>query len=296
MSTHAAPLTPSKTPYVLGTGDDELARLGLQHRLWSDAAAHAWKLAGVGAGASVLDVGCGPGFAALDLADLVTPSGRVVGIDESERFVNHLRAQSHARELHNVSAIVADVQSMFAAPLPNLAPGTFDAAYARWVLCFTPKPADVISGVARALRPGGRFVIHDYFCYTSMTAAPRRASFETLVQATAASWRERGGDPDVMSRVPQMLASAGLSLISMRVHQRIARGGLITTAHTTRYQDPMLAWPMTWWQTFAPKLVDMGRITREQCDVALAELDQVAADPTQFIVCPPVYEMIAEKR
>ena len=31
-----------QTPYVLGTGDDELQRLGLQHRLWSDALQLAW--------------------------------------------------------------------------------------------------------------------------------------------------------------------------------------------------------------------------------------------------------------
>lgn len=296
MTTPTAQPTHSKTPYVLGTGDDELARLALQHRLWADAATDAWKLGGIGAGASVLDVGCGPGFASLDLADLVTPSGRVVGIDESERFVNHLLSQARARGLHHVAGVVADVQTMFAAPSQDLTPESFDAAYARWVLCFTPRPAEVIAGAARALRPGGRLVIHDYFCYTSMTAAPRRTSFDVLVQATAASWRERGGDPDIMSRVPQMLSSAGLSLVSMRAHQRIARGGLVNQPDHARYRDPMMAWPMTWWRTFAPKLVDMARITKHQCEQALHELDEIAADPDQFIVCPPVYEMIAEKR
>ena len=53
-----------QTPYVLGTGDDELQRLSLQHRLWADAAHAAFRRAGITIAQRVLDVGCGPGFAA----------------------------------------------------------------------------------------------------------------------------------------------------------------------------------------------------------------------------------------
>lgn len=282
--------TPAQ-PYVLGTGDDELARLGLQHRLWADAATSAWKAAGIGVGSRVLDVGCGPGFATLDLADLVTPSGKVVGVDESDRFARHLTQQARARGASHVLALTADVQALPIAAATDLAPGSFDAAYARWVLCFTPRPQDVVAGVAKLLRPGGRFVMHDYFCYESMTMAPRRASFDVLVRATGDSWRSRGGDPDVMSRVPALLSAAGLELVSMQVHQRVARGGMVCG-----HADPMLGWLLSWWRTFAPKLVDMGRITREQCDTALRDIHEAAGDADQFFVCPPVYEMIAEKR
>ncbi|MFY9341712.1 MAG: methyltransferase domain-containing protein, partial [Planctomycetota bacterium] len=69
--------------YVLGTGADELSRLGLQHRLWSDAAHQAWQRACIRPGQRVLDVGCGPGYAAFDLAQIVTAVGAVVGVDES---------------------------------------------------------------------------------------------------------------------------------------------------------------------------------------------------------------------
>ena len=36
----------------------------------------------------MLDVGCGPGFAAMDLARVVGPSGRVVGLERSGTYVN----------------------------------------------------------------------------------------------------------------------------------------------------------------------------------------------------------------
>ncbi len=286
----SATIAPAAQPYVLGTGDDELARLGLQHRLWSDAAVSAWKAAGIGAGSAVLDAGCGPGFATLDLAELVTAAGRVVGVDESDRFITHLREQARVRGHGHVAGVVADVQAMPISSVGTIRAGSFDAAYLRWVLCFTPRPEAVLAGVAAALRSGGRIVIHDYFAYESMTVAPRSAAYDLLVRATADSWRARGGDPDVMARVPGMLGHAGLRIVSIRVHQRVARGG--TELGRT---DPMLAWPVSWWRTFAPKLVDMGRITPEQCRDGLHAVETAAADATRFIVCPPVYEIIAEK-
>lgn len=282
-STSAAP----PRPYVLGTGDDELARLGLQHRLWSDAAACAWKRAGIGMGSRVLDIGCGPGFGAFDLSQLVTPSGRVLGVDESEPFINFLNQQAAARGLSHLSAMVRDVQKLGA-----IDGAPFDAAYARWVLCFTPDPEAVVEGVSRNLRPGGQLVIHDYFNYTSMTAAPRLASHDRLVAATAKSFRDRGGDPDVVGRVPGFLARHGMEVLHMQVHQRVARGGVDSWGAT----DPMLAWPLTWWRTYAPKLAAMGLITEGQRDEALADLAALERDHTRFVVCPPVYEVIARKR
>lgn len=276
----------TRTPYVLGTGDDELARLGLQHRLWSDAAVAAWKRAGIGIGCRVLDVGCGPGFAAFDLAQLVTPTGRIIGIDESPAFIQHLNAQAVARGLNHLSGLAADVQA-----LGDIADGPFDAAYARWVLCFTPRPEDVVAGAARNLRSGGRLVIHDYFNYTTMTPAPRCASHDVLVKATADSWRARGGDPDIAGRLPAILQHCGFRVLELNVHQRIARGGL----RDGRHIDPMLAWPLTWWRTYAPKLVAMGLITQPQCDEALRDLDALETNENAFFACPPVYEIIAQR-
>ena len=60
--------------YLLGTGDDELARLEKQHRVWSAAARDLWRLAKFGPGQALLDLGCGPGFTSLDLARITSRS------------------------------------------------------------------------------------------------------------------------------------------------------------------------------------------------------------------------------
>ncbi len=266
--------------YVLGTGDDELARLALQHRLWADAAHAAWKMARIGLGDRVLDVGCGPGFASFDLAPLVGPRGRVVGVDESEAFIGHVNAQAAGRGLGWLTGVRGDVQALEGAVGGER---DFDLAYARWVLCFVPKPEDVIAGVARLLKPGGRFVVHDYFNYESMTLAPRRPSWAKAVAATAASWRARGGDPDVMGRVPRMMEKVGLKVTHLNVHQRVARG-----------HETMFVWGDVWWRIYAPKLVAMGLLAQADCEELIRDLDEVKGSTTDFAVLPPVFEVIGE--
>lgn len=295
--------------YVLGTGDDEWSRLQLQHRLWSDAAVDAWKRAGIGGEGvrRILDIGCGPGHAAFDLAQLVGSGngGRVVGVDESEGFIEGLNKHALARGLTWLKGVQLDVQKLGEPAVGKAIGGVpgdglesdavgadFDAAYARWVLCFVSNPDAVMAGVAKRLRTGGRLVVHDYFNYTSMTTAPRSAWFDALVQATAESWRERGGDPDIVARLPAMLARHGLIMDDLRVHLRVARGGL--DAHGRG--DPMLQWPVSWWRTYGPKLVAMGKVKPETMAEAHRGLDELVRDPTRFVVCPPVFEIIATKR
>ena len=267
--------------YVLGTGGDERARLAQQHRLWSDVALQAWQRAGIAPGQRVLDVGCGPGFAAFDLAQLVTPSGAVVGVDESAGFVRHAGEQATSRGLAQLRAVEGDVQR-----LEHVLAGErpFDLAWARWVLCFVRDPEAVVCGVAASLRPGGHLVLHDYFNYGAMTTAPRRASHDRAVAATMRSWRGQGGDPDVMARVPALLAAHGFVVVHLQAHQRVARGC-----------DPMFAWPDTWWRTFAPKLVQRGQLAAADCEALLADLDAIRASATDFVVCPTVYEIVARR-
>lgn len=295
---HAQPRTDAVDPvpepnpgeYVLGTGADELARLGLQHRLWSDDASAAWKRAGWGSGSRVLDVGCGPGYAAMDLAQLVGTSGAVVGVDESPGFVEYLNAQAKSRGLLQARGVVGDVQDLASAS--GLGTQPFDGAYARWVLCFVREPERVVRGVAQRLKPGGLFVVHDYFTYTTMTTGPRSDWHDRLVNATAKSWIEHGGDPDVGGKLPGIFNACGLDLVDLRLHHRVARGGRDANGR----RDPMLDWPLSWWRTYTPKLVSMGLITQAQGYEAMRGLDELERDATRFVVCPPVFEIVGRKR
>lgn len=267
--------------YVLGTGGDELERLGLQHRLWSDATHELWRTAAVAPGQRVLDVGCGPGYASFDLAQLVGRKGAVLAVDESPSFVDFLTDQAQARHLPHLRAVVGDVQRL-SDSIGNEPP--FDLAYARWVLCFVPRPADVIAGIARALRPGGRIVVQDYFNYESMTLSTQSPAYKRAVHATARSWRAHGGDPDIAGRLPRLFAEHGLELTHLAQRQRSARPS-----------ESMWHWVASWWRIYIPKLVAMGELTPADQAEFFRDFDGLDAR-TDFALLPTVFELVAVKR
>src|SRR5258705_13430646 len=99
----------SERDYILGTHDEEIERLALQNRVWRPRAADAWRRAGFTVGQTLLDIGCGPGHASVDLAEIVGPSGRVVAIDRSRRFLDALEATRPQRGLDTIATFELDL-------------------------------------------------------------------------------------------------------------------------------------------------------------------------------------------
>ncbi len=266
--------------YLLGTDDEELVRLGIQHRLWAESAVRLWEQAGIKPGSRVLDAGCGPGYASLDFAQLVGASGRVVGVDESPRFVEHLRQTAGVLNMHNIEVYQGDVRELDKV-LVGQEP--FDAAWIRWVLCFLPDPEPVIASLSALLRPGGRLAIQDYFNYRAMTLGPRREIFDEVIRAIGASWSE-SGDLDVVARLPALLREHGLELLDLSVTQRVARP-----------HEPAWQWPTVFWRSFLPRLTERGSISETQRQEFMAVWEQASSDPDTFIVLPPVFGVLAQK-
>lgn len=265
--------------YLLGTDDDELRRLGFQHQVWAREAAAAWERGGFGPGNHLLDIGCGPGYATLDLARLVGQEGRVVGLDVSPRFVSHLQARAAALGLANISVEVQDVEAL------ALPAESFDGAYARWVLTFVRRPEAVVAGAAKALKPGGRLVVHDYSHYTGVQLAPEDPAMHRVVEAIVRSWKDGGGDPNVGARVPRMMHDAGLEVVSITPLARIARPG-----------DALWQWPRTFYDNFLPQLVAGGYLAEEGRLAFETVWAARAADPAAFLATPPMVEVVGVRR
>lgn len=264
--------------YVLGTNDDELSRLGIQHRVWGEQAFAIWERAGFAPGQMILDVGCGPGFGTLDLSRIVTNAGRVIGVDASQRYLDHLNAQIKAQRLTNVETRMTDVHDI------DLPLESVDGAYARWVLCFVRDPAAVIRSVARALRPGGVFAIQDYFNYEAIALAPRSDIFQRVIKAVVQRWRDTGGDPDLAGRLPGLFRAAGMVVREVRGTTRVARPG-----------SALWNWPTTFFKNFVPTLVDAGLLTESEFHEFQADWSRRSADPDTFFCSPLVYDVIATK-
>src|SRR5262245_12566844 len=90
-----------------------------------------------GPGGRVLEIGCGFGDASVTLAEMVGPSGRVLGTDAAERFVVAAEESARARGLTNLSFLRADVQS------DALGSG-FNYAYSRFGTMFFQSPVQAL--------------------------------------------------------------------------------------------------------------------------------------------------------
>jgi trans-aconitate methyltransferase len=92
-------------------------------------------------GERILDLGCGDGTLTLDIA---ASGAAVIGVDASPAMIAAARARG-------IDAHVADATALAFA-------SEFDAVFSNAVLHWVRDPDAALAGIARALKPGGRFV------------------------------------------------------------------------------------------------------------------------------------------
>lgn len=102
-------------------------------------------------GARVLDVGCGWGDTAIQLARQVGPQGRVVGLDCCEPFLHKGREDALKADLKNLEFLCADVQTHPFEP-------EYDLCFSRFGLMFFASPVVAMRNIRKALKPGAELM------------------------------------------------------------------------------------------------------------------------------------------
>lgn len=108
--------------------------------------------AGLKAGERVLDLGTGTGAVAERAATLVGPDGEVIGVDISTEMLAAARRGMAVRGITNVSLREGRAEAL---PIPD---DSVDAVLASLSLMYVIDRASAAREIARALKPGGRFV------------------------------------------------------------------------------------------------------------------------------------------
>lgn len=274
-------MSTSDRDYILGTHDAEVERLGLQHRVWRARALDAWRRAGFTVGQNLLDVGAGPGFAALDLADIAGPDGAVCAVERSERFVRVLRERARGCGYANIAAHCQDV-TVDGLPVGD---GAMDGAWCRWIFAFLRQPMRLLDDLARALRPGGALVVHEYLDYRTWRLAPRSLMLEKFVAEVMGSWRDAGGEPDIALDLPGWLQEAGFELRELNPVVDIIRPASF-----------VWQWPASFIDVNLRRLVELGRIAPALADEISAEFQDRGNDPSTLMITPTVLEIIAVRQ
>lgn len=265
--------------YVLGTRDDEVQRLGFQHAVWRETTARLWEVAGFAPGDRVLDLGCGPGYGTLELAQLVGTTGSVVGVDVSRRFLRVLEATVSALQLPHISWHENDAQAL------SLADSSVDGAFARWVLSFTADPAAVMREVARVLRPGAPLAVLDYANYAAFAMAPGSEAVDRVIAATGQSIANHGGDFNLGRRVPELMAQSGLEVVSVQPVSRIARP-----------DSALWQWPATFFANFLPVLEESALITTADAQAFREVWRERSNNPQAYLITPTMVSVVGVKR
>jgi SAM-dependent methyltransferase len=264
--------------YVLGTHNEELARLGLQHRVWRPVVLDCWQRAGITVGKRVLDIGAGPGYAALDLAEIVGPTGEVVAIERSKNFVRAMNETCRVRSLTNVKIHELD---LMADELPK---EDYDFSWCRWVVSFVNDPGLLVRKLGGVMRKGSVAIFHEYGHYETWHFLPRLPNQERFREHVIATWRQSGGEPDGASGLPGLLSANGFFIRSAMPH-----------IFCVRPTDYMWQWPVTFIEIYLRRLIEMGRIDQKFVDALRADLARVEASPNSLMITPLVLEIIAEK-
>jgi ubiquinone/menaquinone biosynthesis C-methylase UbiE len=264
--------------YVLGTHEDELERLGVQHRAWRSVVSDCWQNAGINLGSKVLDVGAGPGYATVDLAEIVGRTGKVVAVERSNNFVNAIKNAAGTRGLSNIEVHELDLMN------DELPDGPFDFSWCRWVLCFVSDPNLLVQKISRVLRPGGRAIFHEYGHYTTWQFVPPRPSHEEFRKHVIATWRESGGEPDTGRQLPFWLKNNGFEVRSV-----------VPRIYCIRPGDYMWQWPAQFIRIHLLRLQELGKIDAGFAEKVRSELAAAEKEEPSFMVTPLVLEIVAEK-
>jgi SAM-dependent methyltransferase len=108
-------------------------------------------MAEVGPGSRVLDIAAGAGGQTIVAAKRVGPSGYVLATDISSNILQFASETARQEGLGNVETRVMDGES-----LEELEEESFDAVISRVGLIYFPDQQKALTGMRRALKPGGR--------------------------------------------------------------------------------------------------------------------------------------------
>ena len=107
----------------------------------------------VNPGDTVVDLGCGPGFFTLPLAEMVGASGQVIAVDVQQGMLDRLRARAEA------AGAAARVQLCLSGPAGPGPVGPADLAVAFWMLHEVPDRVGFLRQVHDLLKPAGRLLL-----------------------------------------------------------------------------------------------------------------------------------------
>jgi ubiquinone/menaquinone biosynthesis C-methylase UbiE len=260
----------SADSYIIRGGAAGRERLRILARVMRPTSLALLARAGLEAGMEVLEIGCGGGDLAFDIARMVGSAGRVLGTDIDQTKLDLAAREAAEHHLTNIDFQLANI----AESAPS---GNFDLVHTRFVLTHLTEPARALQHIRAPLRPGGIVVLEDidfsgYFCY------PDCAALWRYVHLYTETTRRRGVDANIGPRLPSLLAEAGFENIQVNIVQP---AGLA--------REVKLISPLTM-ENIADAVVAEGLATAAEIERIVRDLYDFADAPGTLGSTPRIFE------
>ena len=210
------------------------------------------------AGDEVLDVGCGMGLLTQDIALAVGPTGRVVGVDNSNDML--ALAEKRCASLPQVT-----LKEQSASQLEE-ADNQYDALTCTQLLLYLPDVLATLKEMWRVLKPGGRIAIIE----TDWRGALFNSDDQTFVRQLFDHWEASVPSPHLPGQLRGLLLAQEFTAVSVTAIP------LINTSYLPDNYSGSMAHYMTRAQ------LETGLITEVQADNWLAELQERSKNGRYF--------------
>ena len=160
------------------------------------------KQAGLSAGDTVVDVGCGPGFMSLPAAELVGETGRVYAVDIERRMLDLVDKRAAEAGLGNVTTVFNAGEGI---PVPD---GVADFGLCGLVLHYCPDEAGreaMVRDIGRMMKPRGRVLFIEHVPQPGDDAKERMKP-ETMANLLERTGFEASGPRELVERQYLLIA------------------------------------------------------------------------------------------
>jgi ubiquinone/menaquinone biosynthesis C-methylase UbiE len=217
-------------------------------------------------GMRVLDVGCGTGAISKGIAELVGPTGYVVGIDHTEAFITSGReTYKHISnlELHPADLFTFDPEERF------------DLIVSARVLQWLSNPKEALQKLKNLLKPGGQISILDYN-HEALEWQPEPPQSMRKFYQTFLKWRaDAGMNNHIAEDLAGYMQETGFHSIEVLNADEVYKKG------QANFKDKVAIWSKV---AGSRQMVDEGYITDEDRLQAIDDYNQWIEKDAQLMV------------
>ena len=261
---------------MMATGEAAARRLRLIDSIFGPSTHELLMSAGLGAGWSVADIGCGVGLVSFWMAKRVGSTGSVAAVDASAAQIETAAKYAKQRGLANV---VFHTANAYDTGLPR---ESLDLVYSRFLMCHVPQPARAIREMRSLLKAGGVLVCEDYD-QKSVTSEPPSRCYTRLNEISSGMDAAFGVDSNIGSKLPRLFQEAGFADPQVSLQHIIRQRG-----------EEKRFWEITL-EEARTAILQHGVAAAEELDQICAELRRIAEDETTGVVLARVTQVRARR-